>query len=285
MKIRFIPNDVKITMLLLILGCAGVGLDIPVLAAPVILLLPGYSLTTALFPGEDDVDEIERLLLIFGMNISIVPSVALAVNAFGFSLFGPEAPLFTAISAATIVSTLISVIRRERLDQSVWDLKLPDADIIWIVPAILILLGLLAISSVEEDGATEFYILDKNGEIHNYYWHEAASAEANVFTTPSAAQFNGTPIYTTFVDVLVVVSNHRGEGQFTVEIGSDGEILEEHHFNLRGEERWTQRFKYDDTAAQSGKPDRVIGFVLYRDQKPIRTLHLLIRNDIIKGEA
>ncbi len=280
---RGMPNDAKITILLLILGIAGAGLGLPLLAAPAILVLPGYCLTTALFPAREDLDGIDRLLLIFGLNISIVPVLALLVNASGFPLFGPGAPMFAALSSATIVFTLISVIRRGRLDQPAWDLQLPDVDIIVIVPPLLIVSGLLAISGIPEDAPVEFYILDKGGGIHDYYWQEPATAGADVSAATEAAKFNVTPVYTTFVDLLVVVSNHHDEGQFTVEIEAEGEILQVHNFSLKGEESWTQRFKYD-ASVQSSKEDKGIGFVLYRDQKPIRELHLLIRDDVIEEE-
>ena len=276
-------NDVQITILLLILSVAGVGFGLPVLAAPAILVLPGYSLTTALFPAREELAGIDRLLLIFGLNISIVPILALLVNASGFPLFGPGAPLFVALSSATIVFTLISVIRRTRLDQPAWDLKLHHVHIIVIASALLFFFGLLAISSIQEDAPVEFYILDKGGRIHDYYWQEPTSARAGDTLTPEAAKFNVTPVYTTVVDILVVVSNHHGEGQFTVEIGADGEILQVHNFSLKGEESWTQSFKYD-ASVQSSKEDKVIGFLLYRDNKPIRELHLVIRDDVIEEE-
>lgn len=257
-----IPNDVQITMLLLILGVTGVGLGIPVVAAPTILLLPGYSLTTALFPGKRDLEEIDRLLLIFGMNISTVPSLALMVNAFGFTLFGPGAPLFTTLSSATIFFTLISVVRRNRLTRPAWDFTIPDLEIRWVAPLILIVVALLAISSVQDDEPTEFYLLDKNGQIHDaYYWQ--------VIETPKPA---------TIAEAFMVVSNHGDEGKFTVEVEADGEIVEEHQFTLRGEEKWMQRFRYDITG-QNGNKDKVIKFVLYRDQEPIRKLHLLMKKE------
>lgn len=255
---RATPNDVKITIILLFLGSAAVGLGIPVLAAPVILLLPGYSLTTALFPGKGDLDEIERLLLIFGMNISLVPSMALAVNAFGFNLFGPVAPLFTSLSSATVFFTLVSVVRRNRINQQAWDITIPDLKIRWILPVILFLVAILAISGVQDDGPTEFYLLDKNGQIQDSYYHMSTHG----------------PYITS--EALVVVSNHEEEGRFTVEVKAEGEILEEHQFTLKSGEDWTHRFGYG-LPNQNGSEDKVIDLVLYRDKEPIRRLHILIR--------
>lgn len=256
---RAIPNDVKITIILLFLGSAAVGLGIPVLAAPVILLLPGYSLTTALFPGKGDLDEIDRLLLIFGMNISLVPSMALAVNAFGFNLFGPVAPLFTSLSSATVFFTLVSVVRRNRISQPAWDIMIPDLKIRWILPVILFLVAILAISGLQDDGPTEFYLLDKNGPIQDSYYH-----------------FTSTPGPYITSEALIVVSNHEEEGRFTVEVKAEGEILEEHQFTLKRGEDWTHRFGYD-LSNQNGSEDKVIDLVLYRDEEPIRRLHILIR--------
>lgn len=262
MMIRTIPNDVKITMLLLVLGFAAVGLGMPVLAAPIIILLPGYSLTTALFPGKNDPDETERLLLIFGMNISIVPSMALVVNALGFNLFGPGAPLLVGLSSATIFFTLVSVVRRDRICQQAWDFAIPDLKIRGIPPVILIIVAILAISGVQDDEPIEFYLLDKNGMIQDSYYSQIMSM-SGPYTTSEA---------------LVVVSNHEAEGRFTVEVKADGEILEEHQFTLKSGEDWTHRFRYD-LPNQNDSEKKVIDFVLYRDKEPIRRLHILIRNE------
>lgn len=44
-----------------------------IIGVPLVLFLPGYSLTTALFPRKDDLDVIEQVALSFGLRIAVVP--------------------------------------------------------------------------------------------------------------------------------------------------------------------------------------------------------------------
>lgn len=49
-------------------------------ALPVILFIPGYVLIAALFPGNEDIDWIERIALSFGLSIAVVPLIGLGLN-------------------------------------------------------------------------------------------------------------------------------------------------------------------------------------------------------------
>ncbi|MDD1716153.1 MAG: DUF1616 domain-containing protein, partial [Methanolinea sp.] len=51
-----------------------------VLALPMILFFPGYALIAALFPGEGEIDALERLALSFGLSIAVAPLIGLALN-------------------------------------------------------------------------------------------------------------------------------------------------------------------------------------------------------------
>ena len=44
------------------------------------LFLPGYSLIAMLFPRRNDLDEIERIGLSFGLSIAIITLLSLALN-------------------------------------------------------------------------------------------------------------------------------------------------------------------------------------------------------------
>lgn len=82
------------------------------LALPVLLFLPGYSLVSALFPKEGEMDLLERLALSVGLSIAIVPLVGLGLNytPFGIRLV----PLLICISVFIFVMFLITHYRRAR---------------------------------------------------------------------------------------------------------------------------------------------------------------------------
>ena len=46
----------------------------------VILFIPGYSLIAALFPRKDDLEDIERTALSFGLSVTITPLIGLALH-------------------------------------------------------------------------------------------------------------------------------------------------------------------------------------------------------------
>lgn len=50
------------------------------LALPLVLFIPGYSLIAALFPTDEDLDLIERIALSFGLSIAVVPLIGLGLN-------------------------------------------------------------------------------------------------------------------------------------------------------------------------------------------------------------
>ena len=80
-------SDLKIIYLWLCLAVAGIYVPVlnvspfrSIFALPVVMFMPGYCLTAALFPGNDDLDGIERIALSVGLSIAIVPMIGLALN-------------------------------------------------------------------------------------------------------------------------------------------------------------------------------------------------------------
>ncbi len=80
-----------------------------------VLFLPGYSLIAALFPGQDDLDGIERIALSFGLSIAVVPLLGLALNytPFGIRLI----PTLIVLSVFTVSLATIAHLRRCRLPE------------------------------------------------------------------------------------------------------------------------------------------------------------------------
>ncbi len=89
MEINHFPKDLDLALVILFtLLCIPFVLIPPLnetpvrilFGLPVVLFLPGYSLITALFPGKDDLDGIERIALSFGLSIAITPLLGLALK-------------------------------------------------------------------------------------------------------------------------------------------------------------------------------------------------------------
>jgi len=245
-----LPRYVIITGLLLLVGAIGVLFGLPIVAAPVILVLPGYSLTTAFFPGRDDVDDTERLFLVLGLNISLIPILALAVNALGFSLFGPGAPLFVALSLTIIFFTLISFWRKVKISRPAYDLPhLSKVNVLQIALALLLIAAVLIISAIPQDNPTEFYLLDDKCTLNHDLFGEAGEIKK----------------------VIVVVSNYCDHVSYTVDVQMDGKLLNKYQFTLHGEEDWIHEIEYE-MPSQNAK----LSFTLYENDVLIRRLHLLL---------
>jgi len=111
------PADLAL-VILLTLSCIPFVLVPPLNETPVrivlglllVLFLPGYSLIAALFPGNDDLDGIERIALSFGLSIAVVPLLGLALNytPFGIRLV----PILVVLSAFTVSLAVIACVRR-----------------------------------------------------------------------------------------------------------------------------------------------------------------------------
>jgi len=105
------------------LACAIASIYIPVinetplrviLALPLVLFIPGYALIAALFPGQDELDLIERIALSFGLSIAVVPLIGLGLN---YTPWGIRLdPIVISLSVFTLAMTMIAQWRRAVTD-------------------------------------------------------------------------------------------------------------------------------------------------------------------------
>ncbi len=81
-----------------------------VVGFPLVLFLPGYSLVSALFPGKDERDLLERIALSIGLSICIVVFIGLGLNytPWGIRL----GPVLLVLSVFTLIGTAVSALRR-----------------------------------------------------------------------------------------------------------------------------------------------------------------------------
>ncbi|MHC1631186.1 MAG: DUF1616 domain-containing protein [Methanotrichaceae archaeon] len=86
------------------------------LGFPLVLFAPGYVFVSALFPENDELDDIERLALSIGLSICIVVFVGLGLN---YTPWGIRLePILFSIAAFTLVFTMISAHRRIRCEKA-----------------------------------------------------------------------------------------------------------------------------------------------------------------------
>ncbi|MDH7596403.1 MAG: DUF1616 domain-containing protein [Methanothrix sp.] len=240
-----IPRDAALTFMLLFIGAAGAYLGVPLVAFPIVLILPGYALSVALFPRKDDLDPIERLVMSIGLNVSLVCMLAVGTDALGMSLWNSRLLIHVAI--ATAVLMIVSMLRR-RGDEDAYDLKLPE---IWIsvkraVPILFLVMAIVIVLSMEQERPVELYLTDQNGDV------------------PSCSEMS---------DVRIVVANHAGKASYRLDIIGDGRTLSSHQFALDGESIWSVNLSSKELRNRSR-----VEITLYSDGDPIRRVHLLTKS-------
>ncbi|MDG5819719.1 DUF1616 domain-containing protein [Natronococcus sp. A-GB7] len=116
-SIRRLPADLAVA--LAVTGLVNVAAFTPVIretparvpfGLAFLLLVPGYVVVAALFPGRDDVDGVDRLSLSVVSSAIVVPAVGLALNAtpWGIRL----EPMLVGVSLLTVAVTGLATRRR-----------------------------------------------------------------------------------------------------------------------------------------------------------------------------
>jgi len=96
-----------------------------ILAVPLILFIPGYTLIAALFPNSVDIDTIERIVLSIGTSVIIAPLIGLCLN---FTPWGIRLdPLLLSLTLVIVVLAIFAGIRRNRVSpESRYTLPVPE---------------------------------------------------------------------------------------------------------------------------------------------------------------
>jgi len=154
-----------------------------------VLFLPGYALTGAIFPAKKDLEEIERAMVSLGLSIAVVPIMGLGLN---YTTWGiREIPILIGLSAFTLLMCAIAYYRRSLLPETetfevsfkasflnmkTEILEKPESKVDRVLAVLLIFLilasvgGLAYIIGTPKEGEhfTEFYILGVNRTAGNY---------------------------------------------------------------------------------------------------------------------
>lgn len=153
-----------------------------IIGIPIVLFIPGYLLTTVLFPKRYDLEIVGRIALSFGLSIVVVSFLGLILNfTLGLKLF----PMIIILYVYAITMILFTIYRREKLPENertsisfhkiIGDIS-PKNRMDGVLTGILIFTIILAIGMsymaivVPKVGEafTEFYILDDSGKTGNY---------------------------------------------------------------------------------------------------------------------
>lgn len=153
-----------------------------ILGIPFVLFFPGYTLVSALFPKEDDLDGVERFALSLGLSLALVPLVGLALNytPFGIHLF----PVTLSLYLLMLVLTGLTYFRRRDMPPEArfgvdfrshvpsWGSLDREDKILTVASVILVVsvgvVGVFLASSQPGERFTEFYILGEEGLADDY---------------------------------------------------------------------------------------------------------------------
>lgn len=261
-------------MSVLLAALIGVGAAGPLraaLALPFILFFPGYTLTTALLPGKQDMGGIERVVLSFGLSIAVVPLLGLILNytPWGISLY----PVLITVLLFTTLMSLISLSRRRRLPDEdrytlSWRFKIPGwseisgtARALLVTLAVIIVIGLGSLchtAAVPKAGEkyTEFYVLGPAGKAGEYPRELRINEDKQVF--------------------LGVVNHEQRGVAYNVEVRMDGLTKKEiGPIELGHGQKWEGNIRIS-----AGEPQKkmMVEFLLTKDGEniPYRSIHLWV---------
>ena len=154
-----------------------------------VLFLPGYALTGAIFPAKKDLEGIERAVISLGLSIAIVPIMGLVLN---YTIWGiQEITILTSLSVFILLMCAIAYHRRSLLPEEeafevpfkdfflrmkIEIMKKPESKIDRVFAVLLVLLILTSVVGLahiignqkEREHFTEFYILGANKTADGY---------------------------------------------------------------------------------------------------------------------
>lgn len=237
-----------------------------VLGLALVLFLPGYALTAALFPSESRLTGIERIAFSFGLSIAVTPLIGLALNYTPWGI--DKAPVLLAVSILTVVCSLVALARSvpeeskpKKKNDTEAETRTGTLD-----KALTIILALSIIASV----AVLVYVIitPKQGERFTEFYILGPGGKADGYPTDLTVGANGT--------VIIGVVNHEyAPVEYKLQVVLDGSELTRKDILLEHNQTYLQNYSF--TPRQNGT--QKLQFLLYKNgiQEPYRTLHLWIK--------
>lgn len=232
-----------------------------------ILFLSGYSLIAVLFPKINDLDNIERIALSFGLSIIIAPLIYLGLKSI---------PILISLSIFTISMLFIAFLRRKRVSEnerfsvdfngffvgikSSFNSENRSQKILSIVLVASIIFAISAtayviVSPKEGEKFTEFYILGPNGKASDYPTNLTAGQTGNV--------------------IIGIVNHEYKDINYKLVIKLNNKTLNEQKITLANNQKYENKFNFTSTAGDNQK----LEFLLYKlpdENNVYRSLHLWI---------
>lgn len=277
-----IPSDLLIVLLWTIMTFVFVitptlqnSIIRTILGIPMVLFIPGYVLIAALFPKKNDLENIERIALSFGLSIAVVPLIGLGLNyTFGIRLI----PILISLCVYTISLIIVAKYRRElcgeeqfsvpflkTYDDIINEINKPKSKTDNILTIILVITIILAIGTlvyvitVPKIGEkfTEFYILNSSSQKADNY--------------PTNLKIDQPVTY------LVGVTNHEYSlVNYTIEIINENKNYITNNLTLENNQTWENNM----TIIPDKKGvDTKLEFLLFKENNftaPYRDLHLWV---------
>jgi uncharacterized membrane protein len=152
------------------------------LGLPLLLVMPGFTLISALFPRKDDLDGIERAALSFALSIIVVPIVGLILNytPWGISIY----PILISLAIFIMITSGLSWFRQHRLAETERLTVSLVVNLPWrgrsllektlLVTTIIVILGAIGtlgyaiVSPRIGERFTEFYITGLDGQLVDF---------------------------------------------------------------------------------------------------------------------
>lgn len=247
---------------------------INIITMPVLLFIPGYAMTVALYPKKDSLESVERIALSFGLSIAATSLLGIILNVTP----GKLNSLIIALCLYTVVFVFVAAYRMGKLyeekrfsiqfnkiSELIDDIFNTNKSIKNIISAgILIFSIVLAVSMVYfvitvpkiGEKFTEFYILGQGGKADNY-------ATDLIYNYPA--------------HILIGVVNHEYRPvNYTIQVVLEKEILTDTWFRLNHDQNWEQNVSFipDKTGT-----DLNLEFWLFKEDNftaPYQKLNLLV---------
>lgn len=165
-----------------------------ILGLPFLLFFPGYALLAALFPARERMDDLQRVVLSFGISLAVVPLIGFVLN---YTPWGIRLePVLYSVVLVILVASIASWLRRRRLagqerfniefqlripgwGTGVWDKVLYIILVMTILGALGTVGYVIAMPKASEK-FTEFYILGLSGTASDYPKEITVGEEAKV---------------------------------------------------------------------------------------------------------
>lgn len=274
--------DIILTILLTLL-CAIFVLNpqinnnvlITIFSLILVLFVPGYSLTAALFPKKNVIDGLERIVLSFGFSIAFAPLISVSLN---YTPLGIRLqPIIISLTIFIVSMSIIAYIRRSKLSEnerfnidyhyyfnsilqsfkkeSGKDKILSITLVIFIIFAVITTAYAMVIPK-EGEKFTEFYILGSNGNVTNYPTNLTAGQTGNV--------------------TVEVVNHEYSTVNYKIIVKLDNQTISNKSITLSSNQRYEEPFTF--VTYRYGQ-NRELEFLLYKlpdENNVYRSLHLWI---------